>query len=148
MWIPAEKKLIAGDTLFRESIGRTDLPGGDYEMVVPDGRWIVRAEAAGLERSEPQELEVRLEPGEQRRVDFTVAGSRDSGGEWVRVRVEDVRRNRVPDAIVEVWPAAPGARGDLPIARGRTRGWIGEAGRGHDVRFHLSGRSASARANL
>src|SRR6202049_4308696 len=27
--IPAENKLIAGDTLFLDSIGRTDLPGGD-----------------------------------------------------------------------------------------------------------------------
>lgn len=29
LWIPAENKLIAGDTLFRDSIGRTDLPGGN-----------------------------------------------------------------------------------------------------------------------
>ena len=27
LWIPAENKLIAGDTLFRDSIGRTDLAG-------------------------------------------------------------------------------------------------------------------------
>ena len=27
LWIPAENKLLAGDTLFRDSIGRTDLPG-------------------------------------------------------------------------------------------------------------------------
>lgn len=34
LWIPAEKKLIAGDTLFRESIGRTDLPGGDGRQIL------------------------------------------------------------------------------------------------------------------
>lgn len=34
VWIPAENKLIAGDTLFRDSIGRTDLPGGDSRMIL------------------------------------------------------------------------------------------------------------------
>jgi hydroxyacylglutathione hydrolase len=34
LWIPAEKKLIAGDTLFRDSIGRTDLPGGDSRKIL------------------------------------------------------------------------------------------------------------------
>jgi hydroxyacylglutathione hydrolase len=34
LWIPAENKLIAGDTLFRDSIGRTDLPGGDSEQIL------------------------------------------------------------------------------------------------------------------
>ncbi len=34
VWIPAENKLVAGDTLFRDSIGRTDLPGGDYEQIL------------------------------------------------------------------------------------------------------------------
>jgi len=34
LWIPAEKKLIAGDTLFAGSIGRTDLPGGSYEKIM------------------------------------------------------------------------------------------------------------------
>ncbi len=33
LFIPAEQKLIAGDTLFRGSIGRTDLPGGDPQMI-------------------------------------------------------------------------------------------------------------------
>ena len=34
VWIPAENKLIAGDTLFRDSIGRTDLPGGDGRKIL------------------------------------------------------------------------------------------------------------------
>src|SRR5689334_15371204 len=34
IWIPAENKLIAGDTLFRDSIGRTDLPGGNSRQIL------------------------------------------------------------------------------------------------------------------
>ena len=34
LWIPAEGKLVAGDTLFRDSIGRTDLPGGDGRQIL------------------------------------------------------------------------------------------------------------------
>lgn len=34
LWIPAEGKLVAGDTLFRDSIGRTDLPGGDGKQII------------------------------------------------------------------------------------------------------------------
>ncbi|HTP88084.1 MAG TPA: MBL fold metallo-hydrolase [Bryobacteraceae bacterium] len=34
VWIPAENKLVAGDTLFRDSIGRTDLPGGDFRDIL------------------------------------------------------------------------------------------------------------------
>ncbi len=34
IWIPSENKLIAGDTLFRDSIGRTDLPGGDSRQIL------------------------------------------------------------------------------------------------------------------
>ncbi|HWC96558.1 MAG TPA: MBL fold metallo-hydrolase [Candidatus Sulfopaludibacter sp.] len=33
LYIPAEQMLVAGDTLFQSSIGRTDLPGGDYHQI-------------------------------------------------------------------------------------------------------------------
>lgn len=32
--VPSEGKLLAGDTLFRDSIGRTDMPGGDSHQIL------------------------------------------------------------------------------------------------------------------
>jgi glyoxylase-like metal-dependent hydrolase (beta-lactamase superfamily II) len=34
LYLPGENKLIAGDTLFRDSIGRTDLPGGNGRQIL------------------------------------------------------------------------------------------------------------------
>jgi hydroxyacylglutathione hydrolase len=34
LYIPAQHKLVAGDTLFRDSIGRTDLPGGSSKKII------------------------------------------------------------------------------------------------------------------
>lgn len=33
-YLPTEKMIFTGDTLFQESIGRTDLPGGDMGMLI------------------------------------------------------------------------------------------------------------------
>jgi glyoxylase-like metal-dependent hydrolase (beta-lactamase superfamily II) len=50
---PQAKVLFTGDTLFRESIGRTDLPGGDYS-------WIMNSI---LEKIMPLGDEVQVYPG-------------------------------------------------------------------------------------
>jgi hydroxyacylglutathione hydrolase len=34
LYFPEEKTLVAGDTLFAGSIGRTDLPGGSFEKII------------------------------------------------------------------------------------------------------------------
>jgi hydroxyacylglutathione hydrolase len=34
LWIPQQNLVVAGDTLFRDSIGRTDLPGGDGRKIL------------------------------------------------------------------------------------------------------------------
>ena len=49
------KSLFTGDTLFRESIGRTDLPGGDYS-------WIMRSI---LEQLVPMGDDVTIYPGHE-----------------------------------------------------------------------------------
>ena len=50
---PASKVLFTGDALFRESIGRTDLPGGDYS-------WIMRSI---IENILPLGDDVKIYPG-------------------------------------------------------------------------------------
>ena len=53
LYAPQAKVVFTGDTLFRESIGRTDLPGGDYS-------WIMRSI---LEQLVPLGDEVQVCPG-------------------------------------------------------------------------------------
>ena len=53
LYEPQSHSLFTGDTLFRESIGRTDLPGGDYS-------WIMRSI---LEQLLPLGDEVKVYPG-------------------------------------------------------------------------------------
>lgn len=50
-----ERQLFTGDTLFRESIGRTDLPGGDYS-------WIMKSI---LEEIVPLGDDVAIHPGHE-----------------------------------------------------------------------------------
>jgi glyoxylase-like metal-dependent hydrolase (beta-lactamase superfamily II) len=40
-WFPAARKVIAGDVLFAGSIGRTDLPGGDYQTLMRSIREVI-----------------------------------------------------------------------------------------------------------
>lgn len=60
LYEPVSKALFTGDTLFRESIGRTDLPGGDYS-------WIMRSI---LEKIMPLGDEVRVYPGHGEETDL------------------------------------------------------------------------------
>lgn len=40
-WFPAQRKVVSGDVLFAGSIGRTDLPGGDYETLMRSIREVI-----------------------------------------------------------------------------------------------------------
>lgn len=53
LYEPQSKTLLTGDTLFKESIGRTDLPGGDYG-------WIMKSI---IDRLLPLGEEVTIHPG-------------------------------------------------------------------------------------
>jgi hydroxyacylglutathione hydrolase len=72
LWLPTERKLVAGDTLFRDGIGRTDLPGGDGRQILES----IRGQLMGL----PGETEVfpgHGEPttiGRERRSNYFLQG--------------------------------------------------------------------------
>lgn len=40
-WLAAHRKVVAGDVLFAGSIGRTDLPGGDYKTLMRSIREVI-----------------------------------------------------------------------------------------------------------
>ncbi len=60
LYEPLSKSLFTGDTLFRESIGRTDLPGGDYS-------WIMRSI---LDKIMPLGDDVKVYPGHGEETDL------------------------------------------------------------------------------
>lgn len=60
LYEPESKSLFTGDTLFRESIGRTDLPGGDYS-------WIMRSI---LDKIVPLGDDVKVYPGHGEETDI------------------------------------------------------------------------------
>lgn len=100
-----------------------------YEMVLPSGRWMVRPVGARLEESDPPLVELRLEPGDYRRVDFTVRHQPADGGTlWVEV--EDAEGNRINDAPVEVWSLSPQGEPETRLGQGISERPVGM------VRFH------------
>ena len=66
LYFPEEKKLIAGDTLFAGSIGRTDLPGGSFDkiirslhtrlLVLPDDTEVIPGHGPGTTIGEEREM--------------------------------------------------------------------------------------------
>jgi hydroxyacylglutathione hydrolase len=76
LYFPIERKLIAGDTLFAGSIGRTDLPGGSFPKIIsslrdkvlalPDDTVVVPGHGStttiGEERQSNPFLQTGLEP--------------------------------------------------------------------------------------
>jgi hydroxyacylglutathione hydrolase len=72
LWLPTERKLVAGDTLFRDGIGRTDLPGGDGRQILES----IHGQLMGL----PGETEVfpghgdRTTIGRERRSNYFLQG--------------------------------------------------------------------------
>lgn len=73
LYFPAEKLLIAGDTLFAGSIGRTDLPGGSFEKIMrslhqrvlalPDETIVIPGHGANTTIGDEREGNPYLQPG-------------------------------------------------------------------------------------
>lgn len=119
-WLQAARE--RGGSVFDEVRAGPD-SRGNYEMVVPDGRWLVTAEGDDLVSAEPQQVEVVLQPGQEQRVDFTVRGEESPGPGLLTVEVRDPTDLRVGGAVVEIWPEDPVQREEEPLARERTHRW-------------------------
>jgi protocatechuate 3,4-dioxygenase beta subunit len=95
-------------------------PTYDYEMVVPSGRWRIQPAAPGLTGSEPEQMEIELNAGEEYQADFTVWGvSSSQPMTVVDVRLPDGQY--LDEGWVEVWQQDESLRNDGPIAQERIR---------------------------
>jgi hypothetical protein len=117
-WLPSVQ--ARGGSIYKYASARPQDPKRDYEMVVPDGRWIVSPRGEQLEGAEPNQVEIQLAPGDERRIDFVVRGSATDGEEATRVAVRKPEGGRVLDTPVEVWDADPENRPASPLAQERT----------------------------
>ncbi len=91
---------------------------GEYEMVLPDGRWEVRAVGANVARSEPEVVDLYIARGEIRRQDFEVWDKEGEGGSSsMMVWVEGPTGERIRGVTMELWPLDPNRRSDAPTAR-------------------------------
>ena len=92
---------------------------GRYEMVLPDGRWRVRAVGDQVLESQPEIADLSLTEGELGRLDFDVTTEEGAGSSYLMVSVFDPDGKRLDNATVEVWPFEPADRGEEPVASKR-----------------------------
>ena len=118
-WLPSVQ--ARGGSIYKYASARPQDPKQDYEMVVLDGRWIVSPRGEQLEGAEPNQVEIQLAPGDERRIDFVVRGSAMDGEEATRVSVRKPEGRRVLDTPVEVWDADPENRPATPLPRSGPR---------------------------
>lgn len=80
----------------------------EYEIRLQDGTWRVAPQSPALLRSDPPHVDVRLVPGEVRRIDFDVELEEGERGPAIRVLVRDEHGDLVEGAIAELHPAGTG----------------------------------------
>jgi len=96
-----------------------------YSMLLPDGRWQLRAVGQGVASSDPDPAELVVGPGDSLRQDFTVTPGEGTGGRPLSVTVLDPAGREVHEAIVELWPLSESLRRGEPI--GHNRSWRGRS---------------------
>jgi hypothetical protein len=112
-WI--EAAIARGGSEYRLVTAGVDVRG-DYSMVLPAGRFSVKATGPEVDECDPPIVELTLAAGEERRQDFHVRGAGSGGALMVRVRSPEGKQ--VEGAVVEVWPLVPEPNREQPVARG------------------------------